>query len=84
MFRMNGHDFSSRQIISSYIHVGNVVMPRMAMNDDGNERRCSEWPLSYLVYSNTLLLVDIKNFPRSYFHLFFVIFLLALLLHFLL
>jgi len=27
MFRMNGHDFCSRQIISTYIHVGNVVMP---------------------------------------------------------
>ena len=27
MFRLNGHDLCSRQIISTYIHVGNNVMP---------------------------------------------------------
>ena len=34
MFRMNGHDFCSRQIISTSIHGGNVAVPWMARSDD--------------------------------------------------
>jgi hypothetical protein len=42
MFRMNCHDFSSRQIISTCIPAGNVVLPWMAKNDDVQDER--SWP----------------------------------------
>jgi len=39
MFRMNGQDFCSRQILSTYIHVGSDAVPGMAKSGDVQDER---------------------------------------------
>jgi hypothetical protein len=59
MFRLNGHDFSSRQIISTCILAGNVVLPWTAKNDDVQD----EWSWPFLgIHAFSALVLPARHF----------------------